>query len=62
MYNETRVEAKMEPWGAPQVKGAAEETELPMATEKVLLVKKDLNQFNAHPLMPTQCSRRNSRI
>lgn len=62
MYNENKEGAKMEPWGTPQVRGATNETEPPMTTEKVLFVRKDLNQIRALPWMPTYCSRRDSKI
>lgn len=43
----------MEPWGTPYVRGATEEDALPMATEKVLLDKYELNHLRAVSLMPT---------
>lgn len=38
MYNENYMGAKTEPWGTPQVR-VATETERPMPTEKVLLLR-----------------------
>ncbi len=43
---------KIEPWGSPDVSGAAEEVQLPILTEKYLSDKKDLNQLRTEPFIP----------
>jgi len=39
-----------------------DETEPPMPTERVLLLRKDLNQIRALPRIPTHCTRRDNRM
>lgn len=53
---------RMDPWGTPHRRGAEEETISPRRTENVLSVRKDLNHFNAMPIITTTCSRRETRM
>ncbi len=62
IYNEKRIGAKIDPWGTPNDKEATPEEYSPILTLKLWLEKYDLNHSRALPFMPTQCSRRVSRI
>lgn len=47
---------KIDPWGIPHVSGAEDDVNSPMETEKLLLVRQDLNQFKTTPCIPTNHS------
>lgn len=62
IYKEKRMGPRMEPWGTPQVSGAAIEQYSLRWTEKILSVRYDWNHLTAVPLMPMHCSRHDKRI
>ena len=60
MYRENRIGPRIEPCGAPQDRGACEETKFFTATANVRLEREEANQFWELHDKPTQTRSRSS--